>query len=208
MVINMRKIKVLLDFIKYSVSEKLVFYRHVISNLLDNPAFPNPYVSLADVKTDVDDFEAAILAAKDGGHTAVSALHDSEEVVDDDFRTLALYVDKMAAGDETKILSSGFHMSKQPVISTKPLLAIYDTEHPGTVKIVVKAQENAAAYILQYSKDVIPMTESEWIQAGISTYVTFELKGLTVGCTYYFRFASVTPQGTTEYCQPVAKIVV
>jgi len=93
MVINMRKIKVLLDFIKYSVSEKLVFYRHVMSNLLDNPAFPNPYVSLADVKTDVDHFETAILAAQDGGHTAVSALHDSEEVVDDDFRTLALYVD-------------------------------------------------------------------------------------------------------------------
>ena len=67
MVINMIKIKVLLDFIKCSVSEKLVFYRHVMSNLLDNPAFPKPYISLAAVKTDVDHFEAAILAAKDGG---------------------------------------------------------------------------------------------------------------------------------------------
>jgi len=76
------------------------------------------------------------------------------------------------------------------------------------VKIVVKAQEKAVAYVVQYSKDVIPTTDNEWIQGGISTYVTFELKGLTVGCTYYFRFASVTPQGTTEYCQPVAKIVV
>jgi hypothetical protein len=48
--------------------------------------------------------------AKDGAHTAVSAMHASEVSIDDIFRVLAAYVNRIAAGDETQILSSGFHL--------------------------------------------------------------------------------------------------
>ena len=55
-----------------------------------------------------------MFAAKDGSHTAVSVMHDKEKIADKTFHIVANYVDKIADGDETQILSSGFHGSKQP----------------------------------------------------------------------------------------------
>ena len=71
--INMKKIKVLYDFVIFAIAEKLGFYKNVMDKLSNNPFFTAPYISLTDVKAKLDAFEAAILAAADGGHTAISA---------------------------------------------------------------------------------------------------------------------------------------
>jgi len=76
---GIKKIKALLDFNKFSIAEKIYFFRNVIAKLTDNPFFPNPDVPLSELKALFDDFEAAMLAAKDGSHTAVSAMHDKEK---------------------------------------------------------------------------------------------------------------------------------
>ena len=207
-VISMKKIKVLVDFIQFSVAVKVAFYRNVIAKLTDNPDYPSPDVPLVEAKAVVDNFEAAIVAAKDGSHTAVSAMHDVEIRTDGVFTILAHYVDRVAAGDETKILSSGFHPSKQPVAQQKATLAIIDGSHSGSVKFVAKAVDKTGAYIWQYTPGPLPINESEWITAAISTYSYYELDGLTVGTIYYFRVAAVTPDGTTDFCAPVQKLVV
>ena len=103
----MKKITVVLDFIPYAVSEKVTFCRNVNDKLFGNALYPAPDVTLVDAKAAVDALETAILAAKDGGHTAISAMHDAEKRVNDIYRKLANYVDRTAAGDETRILSSG-----------------------------------------------------------------------------------------------------
>jgi hypothetical protein len=203
----MKKIKVVLDFIQFSVSEKIAFYRNV-AKLTDNPNYPNPQVPLADAKAVVDDFEAAYVAARDGGHTAVSNMHDKEAAADAVFRTLASYVVNIADGDETKILSSGFHESKQPVAQQKATLVINDGSHSGSVKLVAKAIDKTGAYIWQYAKDTLPTNESDWLIAANTTQSSYEEDGLTVSATYFFRVAAVTTTGTTDFCKPVAKIVV
>jgi hypothetical protein len=207
MVITMKKLKVLFDFITFSVTVKLAFYRNVISRLTNNPLFPKPYISLATVTASVDKFEAAIQAAKDGAHTAISIMHDAEKVADADFRILAHYVDQIADGDETKLLSSGFHPSKQPVPPQKPILAVFDGIHQGSAKLAAKAHEDGGAFIWQLVKGPLPTSESEWKLIGISTQATYEVEGLEVGVSYYFRVAVVTPAGTTEFCQPVLKLI-
>ena len=187
----MKKLKVLFDFITFAVTVKLGFYRNVIVRLSNNPTFPKPYIALEKVTASVDKFEAAIQAAKDGAHTAISAMHDAEKAADADFRILAHYVDQVADGDETKLLSSGFHPSKQPVPHQKPILAIFDSNHPGRAELDAKGP--------------LPISESDWKLLGISTQSTYEVKGLEVGVIYYFRVAVVTPEGTTEFCQPVSR---
>ena len=204
----MKKIKVVLDFIQFAVSQKIAFYRNVIAKLTDNPIYPNPEVPLADAKAVVDDFEAASVAARDGGHTAVSNMHDKETAADAVFRILVNYVINIADGDETKILSSGFHGSKQPVAQQKARLVVNNGSHSGSVKLVAKAIDKAGAYIWQYAKDALPTNESEWITVASTTQSYYELDGLTVAATYYFRVAAVTPSGTTDFCAPVSKIVV
>lgn len=204
----MKKIKVLLDFIKLSVAEKIAFYRNVIAKLTDNPAYPTPEVPLTDAKTAVDALETAYVAARDGSHTAISAMHDNEVAANAIFYKLAAYVDKVAEGDETKILSSGFHESRQPAPRQKPQLSAGDGANTGSVKLIAKAVDRAGAYIWQSAKESLPVEESEWVLVATGTRSYYEITGLTVGGKYYFRVAAVTPDGTTDFSAPVLKVVV
>ena len=203
----MRKIKVLLNFIRFSVPEKIGFYRNVISRMTGNISFPSPDVSLTDATTLVNGLETAHVAAQDGGHTAVSAMHDKEELSDETFRKLADYVDRIADGDETKILSSGFDITKQPAPVTKSELTVDDGANSGSVKLVAKAVEGAKTYIWQYAKDSLPTDETGWAVAGYSTKVSYEISELAVACKYWFRVAAITAKGTTDFCNPVMKVV-
>lgn len=204
----MKKIKVILDFIKFSVAEKTAFYRNIIAQLTGNDVYNNPDVSMIDAKMSVDNLESAFLAARDGGHTAISTLHDNVAAADTVFRMLAAYVDRIAAGDETKILSSGFHVSKQPVSSQKATLTVNDGVNSGAVKLVAKAVEKAGAYIWQYAKEILPEIDSGWTMVDSSTRASYDLSGLAVATKYYFRVAAVTPDGVTDFSAPVMKIVI
>lgn len=58
----------------------------------------------------------------------------------------------MANGDETIIIQSGFHASKQPTLFQKPELAVKHGAHSGSVIINIKAIPGAVAYRCQYRK--------------------------------------------------------
>jgi hypothetical protein len=200
--------KPVFDFVQYPIVEKISFFRHVNSKLYGNPLYPTPDIPAAEATAAVDILEAAMQAAKDGGATAVSAMHDAAERADMNYRYLAHYVERIAAGDETSILSSGFHVSKQPVIKPKAELAALDGEHSGDVKLVGKAKERGAAYRWQMSKESDDGTYGVWIDIGTSTRATFLVSGLQIMKRYKFRYAVVTPDGTSDYCEPVSKIIV
>ena len=204
----MKIIKTKLDFIQFAPIEKVIFYRNVVDKFTGNPRFTAPDMSLSDASAAVDALEQAIIAASDGGHTRISEMHDQEKLTDIVFRNLAAYVDRIAAGDESTILSSGFHESKQPTYTPKAILTMVDGAHSGSVKFIGKAIPRAVAYHFQMCKGAIPLTEDGWILCGVSTSANFELSGLDVMCIYYFRIAAITPDGLTDYSAPVAKMVV
>ncbi|WP_291125258.1 hypothetical protein [Flavobacterium sp. UBA6031] len=204
----MKKIKVLLDFIKLAVAEKIAFYRNVNTQLTDNATFPTPIVPLTEAKAAVDKMEASYLASKDGSRTAIAKLRVDEEAADEIFRSNATYVDRISDGEESKILSSGFHISKQPDPIQKAILAVEDGTNSGSVKLVARAVPKAGAYIWQYAKDSLPTDDSGWILAGTGTRSYYVLTGLTVAAKYYFRMAAVTPDGTTDFCSPLLKVIV
>jgi hypothetical protein len=56
----------------------------------------------------------------------LATLHDNEKAADAIFRALANYVESTADGDETKIINSGFHGTKQPTPIQKATLAVVD----------------------------------------------------------------------------------
>ena len=204
----MKKFKPVFDFVQFSMSEKVPFFHHVNDQLYGNPLYITPDIAFADAKAAVDALEAAMLAAKEGSPVAVSAMHDAAERADTIYRNLAHYVVRIAAGDETSILSSGFHLSKQPVITPKPELAAFDGEHSGSVKLVAKALEAAVAYLWQMAIEDAAGMLSDWIAIGSSTRATFEVNDLEIMKRYKFRYAAITAEGTTDYCEPVTKIVV
>ena len=204
----MKIIQTKLDFMQFSPIEKVGFYRNVIAKCTGNPRFPTPDVSMLDAIAAVDALENAIVAASDGGRTRISEMHDQEKLTDTAFRSLAAYVDRIAAGDESTILSSGFHETKQPTYTAKAILTMVDGAHSGSVIFKGKANPRAGAYHFQMCKGTLPLTEEGWILCGVSTSANFELSGLDVMCLYYFRIAAITPEGLTDYSEPVSKIVV
>ena len=204
----MKIIQTKLDFLQFPPILKVGFYRNVIAKCTGNPRFPTPDVSMLDAIAAVDALENAIVAASDGGRTRISEMHDQEKLTDTAFRSLAAYVDRIAAGDESTILSSGFHETKQPTYTPKAILSIYNGTHTGSLIFKGKANPRARAYHLQMAKGTLPLTEDGWILISVSTSANFELSGLDVMCIYYFRIAAITPEGITDYSEPVSKVVV
>ncbi|MFI3184500.1 MAG: hypothetical protein QX198_00795 [Methylococcaceae bacterium] len=204
----MKTIHVTYDFVRFSPIEQIPFYRNVISKMTGNSYFITPDVSLIEANAAIDALESAVIAASDGGHIAMSVMHDQEKIVEIPFRHLAAYVERIAAGDETKILSSGFHPSRQPIINPKAILAAYDGEHSGSVHLVAKAVPRARAYHFRMAKGGVPATDERWILCGVSTRADFMLSGLDVMQEYVFCVAALTPDGLSDYSTPIYKIVV
>ena len=119
---------------------------------------------------------------------------------------MANYVESTADGDETKIINSGFHGTKQPTPVQKATLAVVDGPHSGSVKLITKAVVGGGAYIFQMTKGK-PTPESVWLPVTTTLYTTYTVEGLEPACYYSFRVAAVTPDGITDFCTPVEKIV-
>ncbi len=199
--------KALLDFASLPLKTKLIFYRNVLARLTSNPIYLNPDVSLASLKTAVDNFELAILAADDGGHTAKSAMHDSDTAVTLMFKNTAAYVNRIANGDETKILSSGFTPSSQPAARNKAELAIIDGPNSGSAKIISKSIDHAGAYEWEKRITTKAGVQGIWQRFSLTTQSYTFIDGLEVGSILEVKVCGVTPTGVTDFCAPVSKLV-
>lgn len=203
----MKRLKVLLDFIKLSVVEKINFYNNVIDKMTNNPKFTTPDVPLADLRTKVDQFEAAQLEAIDGGRVAKVKMRQIELEADELFRKQADYVNRIANGDEATILSSGFHCSKEPAPRQVPEFSVKEGEKPGTVIVKRQAFPGAKSYIWQIFKGESSTPTDEWTVAGVSSQASFEITGLDSVSRYWFRVAVVTPEGTGSFGPAISKVI-
>ncbi len=206
--IDMRKSKVVLDFVKLLVAIKVEFYLNVIDKLTGNIYFVASDVPLSALSTAVANIQTAMLAAEDGGYTAKSHLRDVVKEADLLYIREARYIDRISNGDETMILSSGFHASKQPTPFNKPPIAATDGEHIGSVKLVGKQAPNGRSCIWQMYKGTVLTEDAVWVTIATTTAATYIHQGLESAQYYFFRMAIVTPEGTTDFCEPIRKLVV
>ena len=197
----MKKSKVTLDFIKFAPVNKASHYHSVIDHMSNNKLFPAPDASIIDAQKAVDALDKSIMAAADGGHLAISALNDAV------FRILAAYVERIALGDETSILSSGFHFSKQPAPRNKEILVAKDGSHSGSVLLDTLRVDRGVTYVWQMYKGKLPDNDSDWVQIGITPQTSFEINNLNIATKYYFRVAAVTPDGIQDFSAPEMKVV-
>jgi hypothetical protein len=134
-------------------------------------------------------------------------MRDKELLLIDAFRKMANYVDRVADGDETMILSSGFNLTKKSNSYSKADLNIKNGNSSGNVKLIAKSIDGAKSYIWQFAKDNLPLNGDGWVIAGYSTQANYEVVNLDVASKYWFRVAGITPDGTTDYCNALMKVV-
>jgi len=203
----MKKCKVVLDFIRLAVAEKIVFFRNIINLMTGNALFPTPDVTLTVLGTLVDTLETDHTAAKSGSHLMVAKMNESETAADEAFRKLARYVDRIADGSEATILSSGFHASKQPEPALRKDFSVEPGKNPGEMILACSAVPGARAYVWQYCVGLLPVNEQGWIFSGSGTRAKFIIRGLESGSKCWFRVAAVTSAGMGPWSDPIMKVV-
>ncbi|HEY5589845.1 MAG TPA: hypothetical protein VIK55_02395 [Paludibacter sp.] len=203
----MKKSHVLFDFVLGIPPVKIVFGRNVITLMTGNANFPTPDILLTVIKDKTDLLEQKLIASLNEGKAEKAELHQVEKEWDNLMRYEALYVDRIADGDEAIIKSAGFSVSKQPVANAKPELLAEAGDRPGTVKLHRQAVQGAKSYVWQSCMNTFPESESQWAFADATSKATVILENLVSVTRYWFRVAAVTTEGTSAYCDPIMHVV-
>lgn len=205
----MRKDFIVMDFVRFPISQKIDFTKNVVARQKANPKFSGAPVSADDLEAKNNLLETRSVAAQGGGKEATALMHQTEEELVDMLRKNARYVDTVADGDSALILNSGFNLAKQPAPAARTEFSVELGEKSGSVVLRRQAVEGAKSYIWQYCTGDSPAaSDTDWKIAEVTARSTLELKGLTPMMHYWFRAAVVTSTGTGPYCTPVMQVVI
>jgi hypothetical protein len=201
----MKKLKVLLNFVKKPVTKKITLYRYVINRLTDHPLFTHPDIELEELISLTNKLESDYIASRSGEHEKIALMHETRDITDNAFRVVARYVDRIANGSEADILSSGFSISQKTGSYNKP--PIWIKQKGNEVIFCCKAIPHARAYVWQYAIGNLPDDDSGWLFAGGSTRVMYGIKGLESGIFLWVRVAPITPKEFGPWSDPIKKVV-
>ena len=203
----MKKLKVIFDFVRLIIAEKIGWGRTVITKMTKNPNFPTPDVSLDALIELTDLLEIHYVAAQNGGKAETTQMHQTEAQWDDAMRKMARYVERIADNDGAVILGAGFNISKQPIPSPRPELIVESGEKSGTVIVRRSAVQGAKSYLWQYNMTSLPDKDSGWTFAKATSKASVEIDDLVPINKYWFRVAAVTAKGTSAYNDPIMHFV-
>ena len=158
-----RKPAVSKHFKKLSIPEQVVFGQNVHDQMLANAAiFTTPDVPLATLLTVNNNLATTAQGAESGDHAKVAAMHAADKVWDATFGTQAEYVNRIANGDGTIILKSGFHVTKIETtpasIPSSPIIKEAKVNPlPGSVHVKVEFQQGVKNYLYFFSSTDTPI---------------------------------------------------
>lgn len=203
----MRKSKVVLDFLRTSIPNKISFGRLVISKMSLIALFVKPDVSFAVSLEIVNKLERYYISSRSGNHEQIALMHQTEKEFDEVFRKLANYVSRIANGDQAVIFSTGFRINKQPNPIDRPEISGEAGDNSGTMRLKRIAVEKATAYVWQFYVGAEVPAENSWLFGGCSTQASFIIKGLTSTTKVWFRVAAVTREGMLPFSHPILRII-
>lgn len=172
----------------------LAFGRNVRKKLTNNTRCPTPPVSLSDLDTLLDDFEATI--GKRGAGTA-SARRDARAKLESALRQIEAYVEgvasKVAPEEVTSTIEGAGFSEKKRGKFDKPPFAIVRDDLEGSVlgKVKAVAPPGSIFYCYAHSLD----DGKTWLERPPTSLTTFSLTGLPVGTWVSFRFRTLDKNG-------------
>ncbi len=181
----------------------------IISNMTGNANFPTPTPTLAVVEAAADNYSSALVKALTGNRADVADKNAKRAELENVLRSLCTYVNLTANGDVTKLLTSGFDVSKdpQPVVLTRPEnLRVENGAASGTLLVSVKAVKGAHAYFHEYTTDAT-MAPGSWVST-TGTTSRMQFANLQPGTTYYCRVGAVGTNNQLLYSDPVSRMVI
>jgi len=207
--ITMAQIK--LDLENMPLPTKIQFARQVITALTNNPDFPSPEPTIAELTTQTGATEGAYNTAQASRQKAISdtaTQNDEEKQLDTLLTRLGSYVQLKSAGQEVKIRSAGMQI-KAPIAPVGPLgapenLLLTDGGSEGTLVASWGKIRGAVSYIVETT--TAPDAKSGWSYSSATTKTRLSLTGLSSGTRYWCRVAALGAAGQGPFSDPAAKV--
>ncbi len=178
--------RVSLKFRRKSDDDLFTFGKAIITGLTNNPAFPDPPVSMAELTALNEAFGQANSDVLLGGKVATARKIKARQALLVALRILARYVETEGGDDPAKMITTNFSlMSKNQTPAELGVPGIPTVKYGPTTKLLLtfNGVRNARGYEVEVSLDGIT-----WIYAVFTTRTRGVVVGnLTPGKVYYFR---------------------
>jgi len=202
------KNRCLITFSRYTDGDFSSIASSIINQMTDNPDFPNPTPSIAELTAAKNSYMTSLLAALTGNRSDIADKKVKRQLLTTLLQSLASYINFTSGGDKSKLLTTGFEISRdaEPAIISKPeKLQVINGLNSGVLQVSVKAVKGAKAYLHEYAT-AEAMKAGNW-QALTTTQSWITFKNLEAGKTYYCRVAAVGSKGQIVYSDPIARMV-
>jgi hypothetical protein len=198
----MRQQSIKRNFKRKSDANLIVSAQTVIDSLTDNDNFPTPQPTVAALTTALEDFQTSVAVAKTGGAEQKSIRDAKKIVLVDLLREEATYIELASAGDVTKMLSSGFELTKIPeTIGAlgKPQNFQVIPEGAGMLKLSLDGIKGAKSYQFEIKK----ATDAEWTVLP-SSKTKLIVTDLQRGTEYIARVVPIGASDIREYSDEIS----
>ena len=175
--------------------------------MANNPHFPNPTPTLAELGAARSDLQMASAAALARGRAVVAIRWERHAELERLMVQLSKYVMATAPRDVEKQLSSGFTLRSAPLpirhITAPHEVSTYRVDREGSVKLSWGKVHGARTYqVFVTSED--PTNEKAWQLAAHSTRIRVEIQGLEPGRMYHFRIRALLAAGEGPFSAVIA----
>ncbi|MBK5284474.1 MAG: hypothetical protein JJE25_03655 [Bacteroidia bacterium] len=202
----MKKFVVKLELSKKSVLQKIDSGKSVVLAMTANPNFTTPVPPLVDITAVTLALEKASndVEAQGGGTLLTAIMHEKENDFDTKMTALGNYVDGVAMGSETIILSAGMETKKQnaPIGIPAEVTGLEAKGGPltGEISLRWKSVKGAKTYVIYTTEDINSTASFRII--GHSTRAKFSAENLTSGNLYWFKVEAIGSAGTGHASDP------
>ena len=202
----MTPLKVALGFARLPDSELSAFSETVVTKMTNNPGYVTPLVPLPDLTAGKNTFDAAIVAAAQGGTQLTAAKNAARAALIELLRAQAAYVQSLAQYDQTLLLSSGFwNTSTERTRKPLPKPAITNIDNFASTQLLLKVSplDNARAYEARVRVGTQP-----WQNVGVFTKARgMLLPDLIPGTMYDIQVRGVGGSlGYSDWSDPVSRM--
>jgi hypothetical protein len=181
----------------------------VSTNMVTNKlVFPNPDPTMEAFGVEITKLDACI-KAKDGSKQKNQALADQAEVVHGMLKSEIIYVNKVADGDKTIILLSGFDCNEDSTVKDIPGKVLIKRIEDGSVscsaKIYIEALADADRYKVETATALTEVTDWKTV-LDFGALNKLEIRNLIRGREIYIRVTGGNTHGWGIPSEPVVFI--
>lgn len=195
------------DFKNLDSAQLIQFGEEIVKKMEEHDTiFVTPIPSLTAISAAIVDFRKSVANAAFNDRQAISIRKESRAELEYLINELAKYVDTMARGNATIILSAGFVPSKEATYAIDPnpkaMNLRVEPVGLGTTRVIAKVEpwKKARYYQFEYRKKG---SSAEWEKI-LSTKAVLEINNLVAFEEYEFRATYLSRDTTPNYSDVIS----